>query len=570
MFVDTILGGVNRLSGAEHPERWLADWVRGGIETTSGEHVSEDTALTCAAVKACVCVLAETVASLPIDVYQETKSGSKSPAPDHPVAQLLSREPNPEMSSYIWRETKQGHLGTWGNGYSEIVRNVSGSKVVGLNLRSPRPQHTRPIRGEDGQMQYECRNEMGTLEKVLPAADMLHIPGFGFDGLVGYSPIGLIREAIGGNKAAERYANELFANDGAQRGFFEHPAQLSQEAHDRLKASMVDGPKRHGERHKTQILEEGMKFANNSMNPEDVQMIDARRFGIEEIARAYRISPHLLQDLTHGTFSNITELGRQFIVYTMMPWLKRWKGEIDRKLLKPPYYCQFNVAAFLQGDHAARSAFYRELFGIGALTINDILRLEDRNPIGKDGDIRFVPLNMVPLEVAAAGPQPKPASEPPKTSPATPPTPPADVPPEAPAKQAAGNGEALKAAEAVVAETLRRMERIEANEALRAAKEPKTFIARLDTFYPKHVETMREALAGPLRTTLLLNCRHGDVCLEPELSNLINEHVAGKRAALLASAECKPSELPGRVAECVKDWGKPTEPNHPAPESKGT
>jgi hypothetical protein len=164
-------------------------------------------------------------------------------------------------------------------------------------------------------------------------------------------------------------------------------------------------------------LEEGAKFAANAMKPEDVQMIQARRFGIEEIARAYRIAPHLLQDLTHGTYSNITELGKEFITYTMVPWFQRWLGEINRRLLVPPYFAKFNARAFMQANHAERADFYQKLFRVGGFTINEILAREDENPIDSEiGDVRFVSTDLAPVTTLINPPQ-EPEAPPPEVPP---------------------------------------------------------------------------------------------------------------------------------------------------------
>jgi len=401
------------LSGTAAPEKWLVDWVTQGSRTSSGERINESTALTCAAVYAANRVLAETMATLPPSIFRHLPGGGHAPAPDHPVHRILHDEPNPECSSFIWRETLQGHLGTWGNGYAEIQRAFN-QMPVSLWQRSPKPHHTRPKRRDDvdGKIWYQCRSDAGE-ESWIKAENMFHVPGFGFDGLVGYSPISLMREPIGVNKAAERYAGELFANDARPNGYLTIPEGLSEDAYERTKKGFNESGSEHGSRHKTHLLEGGATFAASQMNPEDVQMIEARRFGIEEIARAYRIAPPLLQDLTHGTFSNITELGRQFIVYTMMPWIKRWEHEINRKLLTPEFFCKFNTYAFMQGDPEKEALYLTKQFMMGVVTINDVLELHDQNPIGPEGDVRFVPRNLMPLEQAIAEPpEPEPVPTP--------------------------------------------------------------------------------------------------------------------------------------------------------------
>ena len=408
---------ISALAGVANPthEQWFVDFVTGGRQTSSGERINEQTALTCNAVLACNRILSETVASLPLDVYQRLPGGDKLPATDHPVHRLLHTEPNDDTSSFNFRETLQGHLGTWGNGYSEIMRAFDGTPLA-LWQRSPKPHHTKPVRRDDvdGKMWYQCRDDAGH-ETWVKSRDMLHIPGFGFDGIIGYSPISLMKESIGLNKGAERYAAELFANDARPNGVVSLEGELSEEAYERTKKAFNETGSEHGSRHKIQLLEGGATYAASQMNPKDVQMIEARRFGIEEVARAYRISLHLLQEFTEGaaSYASIVELGREFIVFTMMPWLKRWEAEINRKLLDDGYFAEFNVAAFLRGDPAARSAYYKDLFMVGGVTVNRILQLENENPIGPAGDVRFVPMNMQTLEKAIKEPEPPEPKAPP-------------------------------------------------------------------------------------------------------------------------------------------------------------
>ena len=412
------------LSGVTSPNKWLVDFVNGGSRTSSGERVNETTALKCAAVYAANRILSETIASLPLDVFRRQPNGDKIPAPEHPVHRLLHDEPNEDTSSFTFRETLQVHLGTWGNGYAEIERAFDGKTPLSLWQRSPKPQYTQPVRrfDTDGKIWYQLRDNAGS-EVWVPARNMLHIPGLGFDGMIGYSPVRLMAEVIGLNKAAERYAAELFANDARPNGVVMLPdgPALSDEAYKRTQAAFNDTASEHGRRHRMQLLEGGATYADTQMNPQDVQMIEARRFGIEEVARAYRISLHLLQEFTEGaaSYSSIVELGREFIVYTMMPWFKRWQGEINRKLLGDGYFCEFNTAAFLQGDHVARAEFYAKLMEHGGLTINDILRKENMNSIGPEGDTRFVPGNLVTLDRAIKGsPAPqRPALPPPNGRP---------------------------------------------------------------------------------------------------------------------------------------------------------
>jgi HK97 family phage portal protein len=563
MITEMLANTVRMLSGHENPDTWLADWVRGGEASSSGEFISEENALNCPAMKAAIGILCETVASLPIEVVREEKSGGLTLIPDHPIAILLSHEPNPETSRYTWKHTIQKDLGTWGNGYASIERSIGGN-ILALWNRSARPERTKPIRSKvDRQIWYQVRNEFGQEEEPIPARNMLHIPYFALDGLVGKSPVRMIREAIGGNKAAERYANEMFRNGGTPQGFLKHPGKLSPGVYQRLKSEIAERAN-HNERHKTPILEEGISFEKASLNPQETQMIEARRFLVEEIARAYRIALYLMQVLAAGSTPDITELGRQFIIYTMVPWFELWTAEIDRKLLKPPFKSRFNPKVFLMGDYVQMATYMRAGFSVGSLSVNDNRRIMGLNPIDdKNADEYWVPMNMVALSKADQ-PQSQPNGEKPGgvhpgdgKTPAVP----------DPAKEA-DNGLAIPtaddslinarvaASEAVLDATLQRMARIEANAALRAAKDPTTYQAKLDAFWGKHVVTLQEAITPQVHAVLVAGDVDGVYPLAGEVSRIIAKHLEGKQDALLSASECKPAELYDRVAAVVADWGK--------------
>jgi len=572
MIAELLASTVQMLSGTANPDQWLIDWVNGGEASSSGEHINEKNALNCPALKAAVTVLAEAMQTLPLEVYEVAKSGRHVPATDHPVAEMFARTPNEEMSAPVCRNKMQIDLGTYGNCYTEIQRTIRGSPVA-IWPRSPKPERTKPFRNDkDGKIWYQLHDQVGREQTPVRAADMLHIPYFSLDGLIGKSPVRMLKEAIGGNQGAERFANEMFKNGGTPQGYIKHPGKLSEPAYNRLKESIGEQAD-HSNRHKTQILEEGMEFQGTSMDPARVQMIEVRRFLVEEIARAYRIAPHLLQDLSHGTFSNITELGRQFVIFTLSPWMNLWTGEINRKLLVPPYFCRFNAKEFLRGDPTAFAQWCRTLFAIGVLSVNDIRHEHGLNPVDdENADEYFVPLNMVPLSKAtdlewikgkggnsqqSDGKTPKPGAPTggDGTTPAQPGTEPAPKEPN--------NMAALSAAEAVLADMLYRMERIEVHAALRAAKDPAKFLQTLEGFYVKHAATIREAIELPAASVRAAGgLAYKGVSLSQSLDAIIGEHLAGKWAALLAAAECQPAELYGRVEACVKSWRNLDNPNH--------
>jgi len=582
MLADLITRTAEALASTNNPDQWLVDWVNQGQATSSGEHITEENALNCSSVKAAVSCLSESMMVLGVEICKrDEKSGKIELARDHEMQPILAEAVNPETTSVTWRDVEQNHLGTYGNGYSFIQRNIRGNKVMALWNRSPKAERTKPIRKEsDGKLYYELHNEKGEFEGLVPAANMLHIRYLTMDGIIGKSPVRMIRETIGGDKAAERLANEIFKNGDMSMGYFIHPGKMSEQAYARLKKSLAETSE-HGARHHKQILEEGMEFKGTSYSIEQMQMLNARLFLLRAVARAYRISPAVLYDLEAGGV-DVTRLGWQFVTFTLLPWCERWTSEINAKLLQRPYFCRFNFSPFLSADPSARSARQRTLFSVGAMSVNEIRHEEGMNRLDQpEADMHFVPLNMVPLDKASEmGLKPSPTGGDPNNGKPGAPTGGDGVTPgefqpaigEKEAKQAAvtgaealhtvaplvANNLALLQAEVVVADTLIRMGRIEANEDLKAARDPKTFLPRIDAFYEGHVSMMKDALEAPVKAVVLLRegPYAGGLSADIELHNTINEHVAGKRQALLAAAECKPSELPGRVAEVVKEWGK--------------
>ena len=556
-FLDRILGPqlgtVGNDSNQKNPQHWLVDWWGGGGATASGERVNEQTALACAAVKAAVSLLAQTMGRLPLMVHKRMPGGATTPAPEAREWRMLHDEPNKHTSSFIFRETLQGHLGTYGNGYAEIVRAGNGMPVE-LLQRSPKPAETRPEINDNGELVYVVHDARGQRQPDIRSEDMLHIPGFGFDGLIGYSPIHHLSEVIGAGLGATKFGGEIYRNSLQPSGFVSIPEEMGQEAFDRTRKAFNPKPT-DGKRHRIGLLEGGATFAQTSMKPEDVQMIASQRYGVEEVARAYHIPLQLLQDLTNGTsFASVVELGKEFLLYTLDPWIARWEGEINRKVLKGTgLIAKFNTRAFLSGDHKARSEFYLKLFRIGAITDNEIRGWEDLPSMGPAGDIHFVSRDLVPVEFAAREPEPQ--------TPPTPPTaPPAGRGPnseeqQAPPQPTLAISERIKqqwllrraSADAVNKELIRMLNK-EAKAAKRAAGSPGTMLSWVDEFYAKHALTLHDAVGPSLDVCRMSGA---DVALT---SYFIDEHVERSKADLLAATECKASELLASVSKCVDGW----------------
>lgn len=381
--------------------------ILGGTPTKSGTPVNEFSALKYSGVWAATRILSETLASLPLFLLLGKKENSRSKAYDHPLFDILHDRANDEMTSFVWRETMQAHLVTWGNCYSEIERGNDGW-IKGL--WPLRPDRVAPFRAENGSIKYKIYLP-NKEEVILPAYNILHIPGLGFDGLVGYSPISMAREAIGLGLSSEEFGANFFSQGTHMGGIVTSPLGVRKDRVESFKKDMKEQFEGLGKSHRLAVLEEGMEYHNIGIPPNDAQFLETRKFQINEIARIFRIPPHLLADLEHATFSNIEEQSLEFVQYTMMPWLTRWEQAINNKLLikseRQVYFAKFSVDGLLRADSKSRSDYYNKMFNIGAFSVNKILEFEDINPIGEDGDIHFVPLNMVPIEYAAKPPEEK-------------------------------------------------------------------------------------------------------------------------------------------------------------------
>ena len=363
--------------------------------SSSGKSVNERSAMQTTAVYACVRILAETIAALPLHTYRYTANG-KEKAISHPLYYLLHSEPNHEMTSFVFRETLMGHLLLWGNAYAQIIRNGRGT-VVGLYPLLPNKVIVN--RNDQGVLYYQYEKD-GQLY-FLKNYDVLHIPGLGFDGLIGYSPIAMAKNAIGMAIATEEYGAKFFANGANPGGVLEHPGVVKDPA--RIRESWNAVYQGSGNAHRVAVLEEGMKFQSIGIPPEQAQFLQTRKFQLNEIARIFRIPPHMIGDLDKSSFSNIEQQSLEFVMYTLDPWVVRWEQAIQRALFseneKQQYFVKFNVDGLLRGDYQSRMNGYAVGRQNGWLSSNDIRELENLNRISADdgGDLYLVNGNMTKL-----------------------------------------------------------------------------------------------------------------------------------------------------------------------------
>ena len=377
--------------------------------STSGKAVTERSAMQMTAVYSCVRILAEAVAGLPLHVYKYTDNGGKEKAIEHPLYRLLHDEPNPEMSSFVFRETLMTHLLLWGNAYAQVIRNGKGEVVALYPLM---PNRMSVDRDSEGRLYYTYyRGDDEAIKNrehavTLQPRDVLHIPGLGFDGLVGYSPIAMAKNAIGMAIACEEFGAKFFANGAAPSGVLEHPGTIKDPSKVREAwQTQFGGSSNSG---KVAVLEEGMKYTPISISPEQAQFLETRKFQINEIARIFRVPPHMVGDLEKSSFSNIEQQSLEFVKYTLDPWVIRWEQSIHRALLshdeKNIYFVKFNLEGLLRGDYQSRMNGYAIGRQNGWMSANDIRELEnlDRIPAEEGGDLYLINGNMLPLKDAGA------------------------------------------------------------------------------------------------------------------------------------------------------------------------
>lgn len=382
-------------------------------KSISGQTVNEFSAMRVSAVYACVRILAESIAALPLHVY-EYRDGGKERAVNHPLYFLLHDAPNDEMTSFIFRETLMTHLLLYGNCYAQIQRD-NGGRVIGLYPLLPSRMTVE--RDDNNQIVYrytpttsESQFDKST-QVTLARYNVLHIPALGFNGLIGFSPIAMARNAIGVAIATEEFGAKFFENGARPSGVLEHPATVKN--FDKLREEwqkIYGGSQNAG---KVAILEEGMKYQSISIPPNDAQFLDTRKFQLNEIARIFRIPPHMLADLERATFSNITHQSLEFVMYSLMPWLSRWEQSLCKSLFlnseRGRFFVKFSVEGLLRGDYETRMRGYQLAIQNGIMSVNEVRELEDFNRISAEagGDYHLVNGNVAKLEDAGAAYQKK-------------------------------------------------------------------------------------------------------------------------------------------------------------------
>jgi HK97 family phage portal protein len=390
------LGRSLRALGINTPG-WMEYFLFGGQSTLAGAHINEGNALGVTAVYQCVRVITDAIGQLPLCIYEAIEEGARK-AEDHPLYRLFHTAPNPLMPPSVFKKTMQGHLCLWGNAYAEIERN-GGGKVIAL--WPLRPDRMR-LQLFNRKIYYYYTTPDGSERQL---TDVLHLRGLSSDGLIGYSPISIHREKMGLTKASMEYRSRFFANNAQPGGALRTQKQLGDVAYNRLE-KFWEG--KHGglsNAGRVAILEEGLEWQSIGMPAKDMEYILGEEHEKADIAGIFGVPPYLIGLLKPGTvsFASVEQQALDTISHCVTPYVVNWEECLNLALLTPTeqkiFFVKFALNALMRGDSESRARFYTQLFNIGVFSQNDILQLEDRNTIGALGDRRYVPLNMIPVDL---------------------------------------------------------------------------------------------------------------------------------------------------------------------------
>jgi len=394
MFLPNLFGTDKGVNTRQNFTSWISSMA--SRQSSAGVMVNSENAMGVAAFRACVTLLAESIAQLPCELYRRTPDGGRERATDHPVYKLIHSTPNRKDTSFEYYEQAQGSLGVEGNHIALIERDSYGypKELIPVNFKK-----VKVLKGNDGLPYYRLLD----FNDTVPMHMIHHIKGFSLDGYVGLAPLQTNTDTIGLTIATEQHAAAVFQRGATMSGVIERP----REAPPITDQAKVDGllnkfTERHGgglrNAFSIALLQEGMQYKQLAMDNEKAQLIESRGFGVIEICRLFKIPPHMIQQLDKATFSNIEHQGLQYVIYTLLPWIKRHEAAMMRDLLLPDerseYYIEFNISGLLRGDQKSRYEAYAIGRNWGWLSVNDIRRLENMPPI-TGGDRYLTPLNMV-------------------------------------------------------------------------------------------------------------------------------------------------------------------------------
>jgi HK97 family phage portal protein len=385
---------------------------RGGFETGAGVAVSPYVAENLSAAFAAVQLVAQTMASLsPPYIYKRDASGARAEAPQHPVARLFAGDVNEHQTVADFFELMQAHVLWHGNAYAEIVRDQAG-RPIELIPHHPSLVSVFRLPGRGRRLRYDVSDLDGGTRRLL-ADEMLHLRDRSDDGLVGKSRLQRAREAFGNAIATERFASATYRNGATLSGVLMHPDQLDEPASERLRKSFEEIHKGADNAGKVAVLEEGLKWQQTSVSPEDAQMLESRRFSVEAVCRMFGVPPQLVGDTSKVAYSNMIEAGRHFARFCLAPWCSKWEQTIASSLFsetdRATHEVEINLDELLRGDPLQRAQTWRVYRELGVVNANEIRAEEGWNPrTDPDAETYFAPLNLqseqtgAPKDVGAA------------------------------------------------------------------------------------------------------------------------------------------------------------------------
>lgn len=392
----------NLKAGVGYPNPGWAPYPGYVGPSSSGVMVTDEKARSVAAWYSAIRVISEDIAGLPLVLYRRN-GRAKDRAEDHPLYRLLHDAPNPEMTSFVFRETLQAHLLTWGNAYAEKELDRGGRTVALWPLR---PDRMEPL-WIDGRRVYRYRVAPGAASVDLEARRVLHIPGLGYDGLVGYSPVRMARETLGAAIALREYGNRVLANDARPSIVMTHPGALSDNAKKKLRESWEAAYGGFTNAGRMALLEEGITIKDIGFPPEDVQFIESQEWEVTEVARWMRVAPHKIGDLTHATFSNVEEFNIDHATSTLRAWCMRWEQQLDKDVIADPsLFAEHLLDAFMRGKTLERYQAFQLAIANKAMTPNEWRAFENMNPVAWGDEPVLTPNN------SAAPPAPTPPGGP--------------------------------------------------------------------------------------------------------------------------------------------------------------
>lgn len=534
--------------------------MMGMAPSASGINVDEYSALNYSAIWAATRLISEPIASIPYKLLERTKKGGHRDATDEPLFDLWAVKPNPETLSYTWLESRIAQILLWGNGYAEIERNRAGEPIALWQLV---PKDVRPDRDKAGRLIYKIHNENG--ERTIPAENMWHVPGLGFDGLVGYNVIRMAREMIGLGIAAERFGSTFFGNGCQPGGVIEHPGNPTKAAREESRRAIEAQHQGTDRAHRVMMLWGGIKFNRDAglVPPEEAQMLETRLFQREEVALWFNIPPMKMGLSKTATYASAEQFAVDYVVHTLRPWAVRIEAESNAKLLtaeqRKRFYHSFRFDALLRGDLASRTTSRAKQFLSGAITLDEWREEEDLNPIedGK-GKVHYIPANMIelgeePPTPAMPGKAPPPDQEEEKP-PAKPSAPPAVTPKKPKKTKAEKAAPMIEAQKAVMVDVLGRLYRKQCAAITRASKKPEKFLAAAEEFFAGFGPEIERDLAAPLRIHSVL-CQLNPGIVEVRASNKAAAWAKQCMDEVLEAADASRDKFDEAIQQLCLRWG---------------